>query len=182
MNLKDIFIALLVLIYSGQANADTKKLPSQISHPSGVLFQLCSQQKITKAIFFDVVQVGLYYPSCPEKLTVFDQKSKLLRFHYLRKVKGKQFKEGAEDYLTYNLNEADFKKCFAKYQALNNSYLDVKDGDYYDLFQLQPIGLDLFLNDKSLASFKDSECEALYYNIWFGKESMSSDFQKLLGH
>mgnify|MGYP005997759869 CR=1 FL=1 len=176
------FLAALLLAYSGQLFSSASKLPKVITHPSGIVFKLCSQQKITKALFFDIVKVGLYYPSCTGKLSVFDNNNKLLRFHYLRKVTGKQFKEGAEEYLTHNLSESEHEKCFDKYQNINASYTDVDEGDYYDLYHLQSIGLDLLLNNKPKAKFQNPFCESLYFNIWFGKKSMSSDFKKLLGH
>ncbi|NVJ66795.1 MAG: chalcone isomerase family protein [Gammaproteobacteria bacterium] len=173
-------VLIAMLAFSGQSLANDNKLPKTVIHPSGLTFQLCSQQTITKAFFFDVVHVGLYYPSCPEKMTVFNDDSKLLRFHYLRKVTGKQFKKGAEEYLTYNLNKHQHDKCFSRYKDINDSYLDVDDGDYYDLFQIENKGLDLFLNEKSISVFKNKECESLYFNIWFGKKSMSTGFKKLL--
>ncbi len=160
--------------------ADQEKLPAEITHQSGDGFKLCKQQLITKALFFDIVDVGIYYKDCPKKINVFDDSEKLLRFHYLRKVTGKQFKEGAEEYLKYNLTNKQHKLCFRQYLDINNAYVDVNDGDFYDLFKIKEKGLDLYLNGKPLSQFKNDDCESLYFKIWFGEKSMSSDFKKLL--
>ena len=175
-----IRLVLIVVASLFFIKATKAALPEKVVHKSGQEFTLCSQQIITKAFFFDIVDVGLYYPDCSDKRSIFDLEEKLLRFSYLRAVTGKQFKEGAEEYLKKNLSAEQYDKCMTSYARLNDSYLDVSDGDFYDLFQVNSVGLDLYLNSKPLASMQNKECESLYYNIWFGEYSMSSGFKDLL--
>ena len=156
------------------------KLPEHVLHPNGTKFILCSENKITKAIFFDVVRVGLYLEHCDTLNPIFSTSNKLVRFHYLREVTGKQFTEGATEYLTLNLTNEQYSKCFEQYQVVNNSYVDVSDGDYYDLFYFSNSGLDLYLNNKSIGQLKNDDCELPYFKIWFGEKSMDSGFRKLL--
>ncbi|NVK21763.1 MAG: chalcone isomerase family protein [Kangiellaceae bacterium] len=163
-----------------QVNAILAAIPDQVQHKNGKIFSLCAKQTVTKAFFFDIVDVGLYYPDCTSNRSIFDEQNKLLRFSYLREVTGKQFKEGAEEFLQKNLSQEQQQHCLASYQEINESYLDVQEGDFYDLFQIDEIGLDLYLNGQSLASLDSKSCESLYFNIWFGEESMSADFSKLL--
>ena len=172
--------ALLLVILVTLPYVASTKLPDTVQHPSGLSLKLCSEQKITKALFFDVLFVGLYFKECSKGKDIFTSKDKLLRFHYLRDVKGNQFTEGAEEYLNYNLTEQQKALCWNEYTEINNSYLDVQEGDFYDLYHIGSIGLDLYLNQKPLNTLKSESCESLYFNVWFGKQSMDSGFRKLI--
>lgn len=168
-------LGLSFFIASGQALA---KLEPSVSYQETV-YQLCAKQRVTKALLFDVVDVGVYYPSCEQADNIFDQQPKLLRFSYLREVEGIQFTEGANEFLQDNLTNTEKETCQEDYQQFNTIYEDVSDGDYYDLFVLPGQGLDLYLNEAQLAKFGKGECAVPYLNIWFGSESMDSDFEEL---
>ncbi|ACV27789.1 chalcone isomerase family protein [Kangiella koreensis] len=142
-------------------------------------YQLCAQQRVTKALFFDVVDVGVYYPNCQQAENVFDSQPKLLRFSYLREVEGIQFNEGADDFLEDNLTDVEKETCLAAFKDFNTIYKDVADGDYYDLFVTPDQGLNLRLNQSQLAELNQAKCATPYLNIWFGPESMDDDFSEL---
>lgn len=154
------------------------KIEPQISHQQQD-YQLCAQQRVTKALFFNVVDVGVYYQDCNNATDIFDQHPKLLRFSYLRKVKGKQFTEGADDFLSKNLTADEKQTCLTDFTEFNAIYKDVADGDYYDLFVTPGHGLNLRLNESELADLDKPDCAAPYLNIWFGQESMDDDFSEL---
>lgn len=142
-------------------------------------YQLCAKQRVTKALFFDVVDVGVYYSDCDQAKDVFDEQPKLLRFSYLRKVEGIQFTKRANDFLSDNLTESEKQACLNEFKEFNTVYKNVADGDYYDLFVIPGQGLDLRLNQSELATFENPTCAVAYLNIWFGKESMDDDFRDL---
>lgn len=168
-------LALPLLTLSAISMAE---MPQQVSYQE-LTFKLCAQEKITKGIFFDIVNVGVYYQDCSTNQGIFDDKSKLLRFAYLRDVEGEQFTEGAIEYLEENLTEQQQTQCMTAYQDLNNSYKDVKDGDFYDLYLLSEEGIKLYLNQEHIIDMKNTGCDSLYLNVWFGSESMDSQFEDL---
>ena len=170
-----MLLACFFMVQGGAAD-----LPLIVTHPSGVEFKRCSQQKITKALFFDVLKIGLYYPDCKDYEGILDDNNKLLRFYYLRDVKGSQFTEGAIEYLDYNLTDDEKKDCLANYQAINTRYRDVSEGDFYDLYLFQSTGLELYLNKVFLGKMSKLSCDSHYLKIWFGEESMDSGFRRLL--
>lgn len=168
-------LALFLLILSVAANAN---LPQEISYQT-LKFKLCTQEKITKGIFFDIVNVGIYYQQCNSNQGIFDEQDKLLRFAYLRSVDGEQFTEGAIEYLEENLTEQQQSQCMAEYAELNRSYKDVEDGDFYDLYLLNSKGIKLYLNEEHIIDMTNTACDSLYLNVWFGPESMDSQFEDL---
>lgn len=174
-NLGWLLVGISLLITSPFARA---KLEPSVRYQQ-TDYQLCAQQRVTKALFFDVVDVGVYYPSCQQAENVFDSQPKLLRFSYLRDVEGIQFTEGADDFLEDNLTDAEKKSCLAAFKDFNTIYQDVADGDYYDLFVKPAQGIYLRLNQSQLAELDQPECALPYLNIWFGAESMDDDFSEL---
>ncbi|AOE48963.1 chalcone isomerase family protein [Kangiella sediminilitoris] len=163
------------LLFSSAVFAE---LPASINH-NNQTFELCAQEKVTKGIFFDIVNVGIYYKNCGSVGGIFDDETKLLRFAYLREVEGQQFTEGAIEYLEENLSPEEKQRCFDRYSQLNNSYKDVSDGDYYDLYLIKDEGLKLYLNNQYITEMTDTSCDSEYLKVWFGKESMDSQFQEL---
>ncbi len=172
-----VFLIFLLISFSVNAN-NSHKLPTTIEY-SNIGFELCSQQKITKAWFFDIVLLGLYSPNCNKFDSIFSDQVKLVRFHYLRKVKGKDFSDGAEEYLNKNLTKTQLAQCLTSYHKLNNSYQDASKGDFYDVLHFTT-HTDVYLNGKKFNSIDDPDCDNLYWNIWFGKKTMDSGFIKLL--
>lgn len=168
-------VGLVLLVTSELAAA---KLEPSVSYQQ-IEYQLCAKQRVTKALLFDVVDVGVYYADCKQAADIFDDQPKLLRFSYLRDVTGDQFTEGADDFLRDNLAQQEKDKCLTYFNEFNTVYEDVSDGDYYDLFVLPEQGLDLYLNSQQLAQSDNSGCALPYLNIWFGEESMDSDFEEL---
>lgn len=168
-------LGLSLLIISDQAQAQLE--PSVRYQETD--YQLCAKQRVTKALLFDVVDVGVYYPDCKQAADIFDDQPKLLRFSYLRDVTGDQFTEGADDFLRDNLEPPEKDQCLTYFNEFNTVYKDVTDGDYYDLFVLPEQGLDLYLNNQQLAQSDNSGCALPYLNIWFGEESMDGDFEDL---
>lgn len=168
-----LIVVLLTISYLSKAS-----LPQIIEHQK-VSFNLCASDRIVKGLFFDVVDVGIYYPECSEARNVFDDKTKVLRFAYLRDVDGEQFTEGAIEYLNANLTDAEKSKCVESFKAINSSYVDVSDGDVYDLFLISEQGLELYLNTKHLIDMNNIECDSAYLNVWFGEKSMDSVFSDL---
>ena len=142
-------------------------------------YQLCLEQRVTKALFFKIVDVGIYYQDCKQASNIFDQQPKLLRFSYLREVEGQQFTEGADDFLEQNLQAAEKEQCLSEFKNFNTIYQDVQDGDYYDLHIFPAQGIVLRLNDSQLAQLTKGQCATPYLNIWFGQESMDDDFTEL---
>ncbi|PXF64093.1 chalcone isomerase family protein [Kangiella spongicola] len=141
-------------------------------------FELCDKERVTK-LWFDIVDIGVYYKDCASAENIFDQKSKLLRFSYLREVKGKQFTEGAIEYLEANLSPNRKSLCSASFANLNNAYQTVGNGDVYDLYILKDEGIKLYLNKKHLHTMPNTECRLDYLNVWFGEETMDSQFHAL---
>lgn len=180
--MKTKFALILILLTSSirMEAYSTPILPPTITSQNQVQYTLCSMQTITKALFFDVLNVGLYYYKCPDKYDIFDNTDKLIRFSYLRKVTGKQFSEGADEFLRKNLSK-NLQFCLPVYNDLNSSYKDVGKGDYYDLYFYPTKGLELFFNSQHLITMTNLDCDNAYFNIWFGKKSMNSGFKKLLG-
>lgn len=175
VNLSWLLLGFSLLIISGPVQA---KLEPQVSYQQ-TDYQLCAQQRVTKALFFDVVDVGVYYLNCEQADNVFDSQSKLLRFSYLREVEGAQFTEGADEFLEDNLTDAEKENCLETFKDFNTIYKDVADGDYYDLFVTPGQGINLRLNQSQLAELNQPECALPYLNIWFGSESMDDDFGEL---
>ncbi len=175
LNLAWLLLGFSLLIISGSVQA---KLEAQVSHQQ-TDYQLCAKQRVTKALFFDVVDVGVYYPNCDQADNVFDSQPKLLRFSYLREVEGVQFTEGADDFLEDNLTDTEKETCMLAFKDFNTIYQDVADGDYYDLFVTPDQGINLRLNESQLAELNKPECAVPYLNIWFGAESMDDDFSEL---
>lgn len=175
LNLGWLLLGLSLFIVSPLSHA---KLEQQVSYQH-TDYQLCAQQRVTKALFFDVVDVGVYYPDCTQADNVFDLQPKLLRFSYLREVEGIQFTEGADEFLEDNLSDAEKKTCLDAFKDFNTIYKDVADGDYYDLFVTPDQGLSLQLNRSQLAELNQAECAVPYLNVWFGAESMDDDFSEL---
>lgn len=175
VNLIWLLLGFSLLIISGSVQA---KLEPQVSYQQ-TDYQLCAQQRVTKALFFDVVDVGVYYPNCAQADNVFDSQPKLLRFSYLRKVEGVQFTEGADDFLEDNLTDTEKEACLDAFKDFNTIYKNVVDGDYYDLFVTPNQGINLQLNQSQLAELNQPECAVPYLNIWFGDESMDDDFSEL---
>ncbi len=169
-------IATLTLL-AAIANNAMADLPQSISHKKGA-FQLCAEERVSK-LWFDIVDVGVYYPNCDSAEHIFDNQTKLLRFSYLREVEGQQFTEGADEYLHENLNSDVLAMCSEPFRAINSVYKDVSAGDYYDLFLFQDEGLKLYLNDKHLHDMTNTDCHSKYLNVWFGKETMDSQFNDL---
>lgn len=174
-NLSYLLLGFSLLIISCSVQA---KLEPQVSYQQ-TDYQLCAQQRVTKALFFDVVDVGIYYTDCKEAEDIFDQQPKLLRFSYLREVEGNQFTEGADDFLQDNLSQDEKDTCIKDFTEFNTIYKDVTDGDYYDLFVTPDQGINLQLNQSQLAELNQAECAVPYLNIWFGAESMDDDFSEL---
>lgn len=143
-------------------------------------FEKCSEVRITKALFFDVLDLGLYTPNCKEFSSLTSEEPKIIRFSYLRDVSGADFKEGAEEYLEKNLSQEQITRCSEAYDYLNSKYLDVADGDYYQLIQRSDKSIYVTLNEQFIGQVNNPECAMNYYKIWFGKESMDSGFQDLL--
>ena len=175
LNWSWLLLGVTLLILPALAQA---KLEPQVSY-QGTAYQLCAQQRVTKALFFDVVDVGVYYPDCHLADSVFDSQHKLIRFSYLRKVTGIQFTQGADEFLAENLTETEKNSCLNDFTAFNSIYKDVVAKDYYDLFVLPDQGLNLYLNQSPLAQLNIPECTIPYLNIWFGTESMDNDFSEL---
>lgn len=165
--------AFSLVIFSSKA-----ELLQSVVH-NDVTYNLCAKERVTKGIFFDVVDVGIYYPDCSSNKGIFDGSAKLLRFSYLREVEGIQFTEGAEEYLEENLSAEEKSRCQADFKKLNAVYKDVVDGHFYDLYILPDQGIKLYLNQEHLADMTNTSCDTEYLNVWFGKESMDSDFRKL---
>ncbi|GAA4359258.1 chalcone isomerase family protein [Kangiella marina] len=159
------------------ATAHTNQLPQTISHSKGE-FQLCDKERVSK-LWFDIVDVGIYYPSCDTVQHIFDNQTKLLRFAYLREVEGQQFTKGAIEYLEQNLNPQELEYCSEHFSPLNHVYKDVTEGDYYDLYLFEDEGLTLYLNGKHLHDMPSKECHTPYLNVWFGEETMDSQFHDL---
>lgn len=153
------------------------ELPKSIEHSQGT-FKLCDKERVSK-YFFDIVDVGIYYPNCDTAEHVFDDQTKLLRFSYLREVEGEQFTEGAIEYLEENLSEEEKSRCSEHFAPLNKVYRDVTSGDNYDLFLFQEEGLKLYLNGQALHQMDNPQCHSTYLNVWFGKESMDGQFNDL---
>lgn len=175
VNLGWLLLGFSLLIISGPVQA---KLAPRVSYQQ-TDYQLCAQQRVTKALFFDVVDVGVYYPNCEQADNVFDSQPKLLRFSYLREVEGVQFTEGADDFLEDNLTDTEKEACLDAFKDFNTIYKNVVDGDYYDLFVTPNQGINLQLNQSQLAELNQPECAVPYLNIWFGTESMDDDFSEL---
>ena len=172
MNKLIIFIALLFCHF--RINAE---LPISIKFKN-TNFELCAKERVTK-LFFNIVDVGIYYPNCNKAQNIFDQDTKLLRFSYLREVTGKQFTQGAIEYLQENLSQQDKLKCFRHFESLNRTYQNVSSGDYYDLYFLKKEGIELQLNNERLHNMNNPECNSAYLNVWFGKETMDNQFHDL---
>lgn len=153
-------------------------LPQVIDHQD-TPFNLCVSDRIVKGLFFDVVDVGIYYPNCADAKNVFDDQTKLLRFAYLRDVDGEQFTDGAVEYLEDNLTDSEKSQCSDSFKDINASYVDVSDGDAYDLYLFSEQGLKLYLNQKHLIDMDNTKCDSIYLNVWFGEESMDSVFSEL---
>lgn len=164
----------LLLVFSGIANAE---LPSTIQY-NDTAFKLCAQERISK-LWFDIVDVGVYYQNCDNAENIFDNQSKLLRFSYLREVTGEQFSDGAIEYLQTNLNDETLNNCSSSYKGLNNAYKTVVSGDAYDLFVIKDIGIKLYLNGKHLHTMANTTCHIPYLNVWFGDDTMDSQFHDL---
>ncbi|WP_251358405.1 chalcone isomerase family protein [Kangiella sp. TOML190] len=154
------------------------KLPQTVVK-SEQTYHRCSQVRITKALFFKIVDVALYLEDCRNFQGIFSQRAKVLRFSYLRKVTGEQFSEGANEYLQKNLSTEQYERCIPHYSKLNNAYQDVKKGDTYELL-MAPDKTTVTLNKIPIGLITDDSCGELYLNVWFGKESMDSGFQELL--
>jgi len=174
-NLGWLLVGISLLITSPLARA---KLEPSVRYQQ-TNYQLCAQQRVTKALFFDVVDVGVYYPNCQHAENIFDSQPKLLRFSYLREVEGIQFTEGADDFLKDNLTDTEKEACLGAFKDFNTIYKNVADGDYYDLFVTPDQGINLQLNQSQLAELNQAECAVPYLNIWFGSESMDDDFSEL---
>lgn len=170
---------LAVLLVSSYANADDtdNSLPQTIQHQE-TEFSLCAEERVSK-LWFDIVDVGVYYPSCDGAKHIFDNKTKLLRFAYLRDVEGVQFTEGAIEYLQDNLSPDDQERCSTHFSKLNKVYKNVSSGDAYDVYLYKDTGLRLYLNGEHLHDMKEVSCHSTYLNVWFGEESMDSQFQDL---
>ena len=168
-------LTLLLLSLGSTAKAN---LPKTISYQEQE-FKLCAEEHITKGFFFEIVDVGIYYLDCSKNQGIFDDQTKLLRFAYLREVEGEQFTEGAIEYLEENLSTDQKSECMAEYKELNQSYKGVVDGDYYDLYLFNDKGIQLFLNQEHIVDMTNTACDSLYLNVWFGTESMDSQFENL---
>ncbi|WP_223670619.1 chalcone isomerase family protein [Kangiella shandongensis] len=168
-------LALSLLTTSAVSIAD---IPQEVSYRD-LKLTLCAQEKITKGIFFDIVNVGIYYQDCSANQGIFDDQTKLLRFAYLREVNGEQFTEGAIEYLEENLTKQQQSQCMTEFKELNNSYKDVQNGDFYDLYLLYNQGIKLYLNQEYIIDMPNRACDSLYLNVWFGPESMDSQFEDL---
>jgi hypothetical protein len=94
-------------------------------------------------------------------------------------VDGEQFTDGAIEYLEENLSDQQKSKCMTEYKDLNKSYKNVKDGDFYDLYLLSDKGIKLYLNQEHIIDMTNTSCDSLYLNVWFGSESMDSQFEDL---
>ncbi|RDX35836.1 hypothetical protein DZA50_05830 [Kangiella sp. HD9-110m-PIT-SAG07] len=171
------FLTALAITTNACADNTEKNLPQTVEH-NKTEFTLCAQERVSK-LWFDIVDVGIYYQNCNEAEHVFDNKTKLLRFSYLREVEGQQFTEGAIEYLEDNLSQEEQERCSSHFVELNKVYQDVSSGDSYDLFLLEDTGLKLYLNGEHLHDMTEASCHSTYLNVWFGEESMDSQFKDL---
>ena len=169
-------IAIFILL-TAIANIAIADLPKNISHSQGD-FKLCAKERVSK-LWFDIVDVGIYYQDCDSAQHVFDDQTKLLRFAYLREVEGHQFTEGAVEYLQENLTSDDLTACSEPFEAINSVYKNVSSGDYYDLYLFENEGLKLYLNDQHLHDMDNTDCHSKYLYVWFGEETMDSQFNDL---
>ncbi len=176
--MKYIFL-IFILLFITPIAFSKDRLPSSIV-VNDTNFNKCSEVRITKALFFNILDLGLYTPNCQTFSSVFSRSEKLIRFKYLRTVTGQEFKEGAEEYLGKNLPKQKLEQCQQPFNTLNQLYKDVSDGDFYQLIQSKDNAISITLNNQLIGTIENPDCAIDYYQMWFGKESMDSGFQKLI--
>ncbi|MRX27792.1 chalcone isomerase family protein [Kangiella sp. HZ709] len=172
------FLIVILLFFTPTAFSKDR-LPSSIV-VNERNFNKCSEVRITKALFFKILDLGLYAPDCQSFSSVFSKSEKLIRFKYLRTVTGQEFKEGAEEYLGKNLPKQRLEQCQKPFNNLNQLYKNVNDGDFYQLIQSKDNAISITLNNQLIGSIENPDCAIDYYHMWFGKESMDTGFQKLI--
>lgn len=153
-------------------------LPQETTTDNGT-YALCGEELIVKALFFDVLHIGIYRQDCSTFNNIYENVDQIVRFHYLVDVEKKDFIDGAIEYIEYNISEDIQTECKSHYQPFNQSYLDVTENDFYDLEYRKDQGLKLWLNQNTISIMENPKCSRNYYKIWFGEESMDSAFKEL---
>ena len=158
------------------------KLPSEIKLNDHA-YTICKNYTVKYAMFFKVVDVGLYLKECNSKINTIDSSDKVVRFHYHLDVKRKIFIDAAEEfYLKNHAGNKESSELLDELNRFNQAYQDISEDDFYDLHHNQNQSLSLFKNDEILIKSDISEFAMKYFHIWFGEKpavkSLKRSFQK----
>ncbi len=129
----------------------------------------CDHHLVRKGLFFKVVDVDWYAPTCQDSINILSKSPVLLRFSYFRSIKREFFIASASDYFLRNLNNSELQSQ-NQINEFNSAYQDVQDGDIYDLVINAKGDLNLYKNKRLIQSSNNPLIRNNYLKIWFGKD------------
>lgn len=134
-------------------------------------WQQCDHHLVRKGLFFKVADIDWFSSQCNKEQDILTSTTPvLLRFTYMRDIKRDFFIDSATEYFLRNIDKPEPPQTKNIIRAFNQSYLDVTDGDVYDLL-LDPQGtLKLFKNKQLLQSSQKPLIINNYLKIWFGQQ------------
>ncbi len=105
-----------------------------------------------------------------------------LEIHYRREFSAPDIVSGGDALLKRNVTAETWRLLQPRLAELNRAYLDVKPGDRYTLTWVPGKGTTLRLNGNALVTVEGADFAATYFQIWLGKEPISSPLRdQLLG-
>lgn len=162
-------IYLLLMLCFMQPTFYAKNLPESIQHQDAQ-FNLCNDFTLRYGFVIKVAEIGWYAKNCETQEILTELSHKIIRFHYHKNVSADFFKESAEEYFLLNLqNQEEQKSLIDDLKAFNDSYTDIKSGEYFDLIHWQGQKISLWKNTQLLGTANNATFAKKYFNIWFGR-------------
>lgn len=122
-----------------------------------------------RVLFFKVFTIDLYINQ-KQLLDFTDEIALQILYH--RAIDREKFIEESEQSLLQNPN-VDYEKIKQRLDLLNESYLDVKEGDVYLLTYQPNRGSTLYHNGRELITVEGQDFAKAYFSIWLSEYSFS---------